>query len=93
MAYGLSEDSDSNNENLFSFSTKKSLVSTVSTSISASLSSADFLREWSLRNNLTHNSITELLAWFQTKPDITGLPLCARTLRNNRVQTLKNVFF
>ncbi|KAG5899445.1 hypothetical protein JTB14_015299 [Gonioctena quinquepunctata] len=41
---------------------------------------SSFLRGWALRNNLTHKSVTELLQWFSTNPDISNLPKDARTL-------------
>lgn len=41
-----------------------------------------FLGSWALKNNITHNALTELLHWFSTKPNIENLPRCARTLLN-----------
>lgn len=40
------------------------------------------LVNWSLRNNITHKALTELLTWFKTQPDLTNLPKDARTLLN-----------
>ncbi|XP_030756023.1 uncharacterized protein LOC115882241 isoform X2 [Sitophilus oryzae] len=42
--------------------------------------SATFLRGWAIKNNLTHTSITELLTWFSSNPNICNLPKNARTL-------------
>lgn len=43
-------------------------------------SSTEFLRTWALRNNITHKSLSELLTWFATTPNISGLAGDARTL-------------
>lgn len=39
-----------------------------------------FLRNWALKNNLTHNALSELLVWFTNNPNLAGLPKCARSL-------------
>lgn len=56
--------------------------------------SADFLIPWAIKNNITHKALSELLTWFSTKPDITALPIDARTLlgtpRNVQVQRQGN---
>lgn len=44
------------------------------------IKSSDFLVKWSLKNNITHTALSELLSWFASKPDITNLPKDARTL-------------
>lgn len=47
---------------------------------SADDSPRKFLSCWSFKNNITHTALTEFLSWFSTKPDLSGLPICARTL-------------
>lgn len=42
--------------------------------------SVTFLREWSIKNRLTHTAVTDLLKWFSTNPNISNLPKDARTL-------------
>lgn len=44
------------------------------------VSTISFLKGWSLKHNISHTAINDLLVWFSSKPDISGLPLCARTL-------------
>uniref|UniRef100_A0A1Y1K4M3 Transposase domain-containing protein n=1 Tax=Photinus pyralis TaxID=7054 RepID=A0A1Y1K4M3_PHOPY len=44
------------------------------------ISTVQFLTQWSLKNNITHIALTELLKWFSTNPDINSLPKDARTL-------------
>lgn len=44
--------------------------------------SINFLTTWSLKYNISHNSLTKILHWFKTNSDITNLPLDARTLLN-----------
>lgn len=45
-------------------------------------SSDIFLKNWSLKHNITHSALTELLKWFKCKPDISGLPISARAFLN-----------
>lgn len=46
----------------------------------SAVSSTTFLKNWSIKNNITHSALTELLNWCKTKPDLLGLPQCARTI-------------
>lgn len=39
-----------------------------------------FLKQWSIKNNITHTALSELLKWFSTSPAIHNLPKDARTL-------------
>lgn len=44
--------------------------------------SKSFLRNWAIKNNITHTSLSELLTWLSAKPDLSGIPKDARTLLN-----------
>lgn len=44
--------------------------------------SKSFLRNWALKNNITLSSLSELLNWLSTKPDLSDIPKDARTLLN-----------
>lgn len=39
-----------------------------------------FLRNWALKNNITHNATSELLTWLASNPDVTVLPKCTQSL-------------
>lgn len=50
------------------------------------------LKHWSLKNNVTHSSINELLQWFSTNPSVSNLPKDVRTiLQTPRQIDIKNM--
>lgn len=73
------ETSDCENLNSENSVSSDSNVSSISTD-GNNRQSEIFLRNWALRNNITHNSLSELLTWFATNPNIAGLPKSARSL-------------
>lgn len=63
-----------------------------STTTSSSQESITFLKHWSLKNNVTHSAINELLQWFSTNPSVSNLPKDARTiLQTPRQIDIKNM--
>ncbi|CAH0553200.1 unnamed protein product [Brassicogethes aeneus] len=57
-----------------------------------------FLSNWSIKNNITHTALTEILKWLSTKPDLENIPTDARTLlktpnKNNIQSQEKGDFF
>lgn len=79
----ITEDLQLNSNDLFMHDISSSSESNSTPSeepVCTEVITSDFLVNWSLRNNITHTALSELLTWFSTKPDVTNLPKDARTL-------------